>query len=236
MEETLPMNDDAQQDPDFHTAWLDACFNLSHWLSLGNVAPEAAAALLCGWNPDDCITTTPTDDKYQNLRRLFEDRATVRPAHRSFLEWIAIARESGFSHRPEIEEYLDAIATKNTEAATGKHPDRNRTEFAPAPTGPAAAGTPAQSFSGPPLKEGPNSRASVEKWVVWQAQDKLNEGDTKAMLAERICRLAEKNRFESVRGTLTTANVIRMLPKNITGGRGKNGRAKAKRSGIGVPT
>ena len=71
----------------------------------------------------------------------------------------------------------------------------------------------------PDLVKGKNGRKRVEAWVEWQAKESVKVGDTTDALAERIRLTADKWGYESERGTLTVASIIKMLPAGITGGR-----------------
>ena len=85
----------------------------------------------------------------------------------------------------------------------------------------------ASVISGPSLKQGRNSRESVENWVAWQAKEMAKDFDKMADLAAGIRLLAEKYGFESERGKMTDGNIIKMIPKGLTGGRAKgNGRSQ----------
>lgn len=90
---------------------------------------------------------------------------------------------------------------------------------------------PKQENGEPKLKQGWNSRGAVEKWVAWQAQDKVKEGDKVSDLAENIWLITEKWGYESARGKMTVASITKMIPAGLTGGRGKNkGQSKNMRN------
>lgn len=91
----------------------------------------------------------------------------------------------------------------------------------------------------PSLKKGRNDREKVNAWVVWQASNKVKKGDNITDLADRIKLEADKWGYESERKNkngnykLTTANIIKMIPAETTGGRAKNTGKPKKR--IGTP-
>ncbi len=73
-----------------------------------------------------------------------------------------------------------------------------------------------------------NSRAAVEKWVAWQAHDKVETTDNTDDLAKRIWKIADSFKYESERGKMTVASITKMLPRGLTGGRGKNKGVRGK--------
>ena len=81
------------------------------------------------------------------------------------------------------------------------------------------AGIQTRADGEPWLTKGKNSREDVDAWVKWQAKANVKAGDTTDLLAERIRREADRWGYESERGKLTVASIIKMLPSGITGGR-----------------
>lgn len=84
----------------------------------------------------------------------------------------------------------------------------------------------------PPIKKGHNTRKEFEAWVAYQANILLGERGTMRSLAKKILVLANEKGYESERQSiskpLTSANIIKMIPSGITGGRGKNGNRSKK--------
>ncbi len=76
-----------------------------------------------------------------------------------------------------------------------------------------------------------NSRDAVRKWVHWQAWALVEKDDMALTLVERIWRIADSFKYGSERSKdgepMTQATILKELPANVTGGRGKNkGRSK----------
>lgn len=74
----------------------------------------------------------------------------------------------------------------------------------------------------PSLNNGKNSRKIIKTWIQWQAKQVFKLGDTNKMLAENILSLANRFNYESERGPLSIATIIKMIPPGLTGGRANN--------------
>lgn len=77
-----------------------------------------------------------------------------------------------------------------------------------------------------------NCRDAIRKWVHWQAWALVKTDDTAATLVERIWQIADSSKYGSERSKngepMTRATILKELPPEVTGGRGKNkGRSKA---------
>ncbi|WP_332671665.1 hypothetical protein [Aromatoleum sp.] len=81
----------------------------------------------------------------------------------------------------------------------------------------------------PVTKQGKNPRKRVEDWVRWAAEHLAERDVNQAQLAEKIFLRAEKLQIESERGTLTVANIMRMLPRGSAGRRGRPPGSQSKK-------
>lgn len=86
---------------------------------------------------------------------------------------------------------------------------------------------PPTSISGEPsLRPGKNSREAVAAWVDWQARDLVADGDNVSDIADKIYLIAERWGYQSERQKegekISVANIIKMIPAGLTGGRAKN--------------
>lgn len=106
---------------------------------------------------------------------------------------------------PALPPELIALARKQTDA-----PEQNDA-------------TPKQEIDEPFLQRNSrNSRAAVDRWVKWQAQQQVKDADNTSDLAARILEIAGRWEYQSERGPMTIASITKMLPPGLTGGRGKN--------------
>ncbi len=138
--------------------------------------------------------------------------------------WVEWAKRRGLANLPSE---LVALAQKSEAHADAKP---GTEEVGAGNRATAKEVKPKQDIGEPFLQQySRNSRAAVEKWVAWQAQDKLIDGDTTKHLAGRIFAIAEANGYQSERGELTVASITKMLPSGLTGGRGKNRGIKSKK-------
>lgn len=78
----------------------------------------------------------------------------------------------------------------------------------------------------PPMRPGKNSRKDVEAWVAWQASHMVEDGDNVSDIANKIYLIAERWSYQSERQKegekISVANIIKMIPAGLTGGRAKN--------------
>lgn len=71
---------------------------------------------------------------------------------------------------------------------------------------------------------GRNKRSVLEKWVACMARKLYVKGDVTTVLAEKIVKAAGGRILPERGDELKVANVLKMLPRGITGGRANNGR------------
>lgn len=199
--------------------WWDATLDAHHWFAMKAMTPREAAMVLCGLNPlspddqDPEHTHTEGDGswprKFGLLLRVFEEEARASNEHRTLMDWRIIAKERGLPYHEWIEKYREARGFSE-QLATGIG---NK-------TGPISGS--------PSLQYGKNSRPAVKAWIQYQANEMVRDDATAASLAEQIKQVADKFGFESERGPLTIASILRMLPTGVTGGRGKRSRKTRK--------
>lgn len=216
--------------------WHDAKLDAAMYFNIKSVTLREAAMLLCCIHPNktndvDALGTTTdetTPDDLRRLLRVFEDEHQAESQARTLRQWHDIAHAKQLRHHSWICRYSEAMGAEE------KNANSNAPKAAPAESKPeidSSAGDrgPALLEGEPPLKPGRNERTKVDAWVKWQAKRLKQDGDTGSTLASRIKSLAETHgrSYESERGPLTVATIIRMLPREITGGRGKN-RSKSK--------
>lgn len=101
-------------------------------------------------------------------------------------------------------------------------------EAAPANV-PSAAKVEAEPLSQPgepPMRQGKNNREAMAAWVDWQARDLVKDGQRVSDLANEIYLKAERWGYQSERQkdgeNIKAANIIKMIPAGLTGGRAKN--------------
>ncbi len=79
-----------------------------------------------------------------------------------------------------------------------------------------------RSAGEPFLRQGPNPRAAVKKWVEWQSRREATNFENVTGIANCIKLLAERHGYMSERRKMTVASITKMIPAGLTGGRGKN--------------
>lgn len=118
------------REPGFIIGWYNQTLGASRWFDLKAVAPEEAAMLLCGFNPEvDCTAhenthtdqTTPSD--FKHLKRALEDiGGDGNP--RTLSDWLELTKDRNFKYHNWIDLYLLAIAEKTKSADTGPLPKK----------------------------------------------------------------------------------------------------------------
>jgi hypothetical protein len=107
------------------------------------------------------------------------------------------------------------IETNPCAAATGQKQPAAPTKTSATQTKVGGGGTATENDAKPKQEAGEpflqpknkNSRASVEKWVAWQARDKVKTGDNTDGLAGRILDIAKSFGYQSERGPMTIASI-----------------------------
>ncbi|MDD2975683.1 hypothetical protein [Aquabacterium sp.] len=108
-------------------AIYDAATHDDHWLGLGSVSPRDAAYLLCGLDPIEVAKlrsepNVPTivvgetnNGRVQRLEERLCDTKKVPPAHRSWREWHAVAREIGADYHKGFDYFFDVLHRPSTD-------------------------------------------------------------------------------------------------------------------------
>jgi hypothetical protein len=137
---------------DFDYEWHNQTLGADHWFSLADVAPDAAAMLLCRFNPhegsiDDARQATNDETGPDHLTRLverFEDFGKSEPRPRSLIDWLNIARDEGLKHHSWIGGYVQAMQELGVIAPRHATPHR-RPDVATSSPAPVVAGNTADT-------------------------------------------------------------------------------------------
>lgn len=106
----VPMKAATERD---EVAWFDTTLDAAGFFALEHVPPVQAAMLLCQISPHDsteseaenCTTDCTSPDDFKRLRLTFVSIDQNRPAHRSLLDWMAIAASAGRAVHPWAQRY-----------------------------------------------------------------------------------------------------------------------------------
>jgi hypothetical protein len=104
----------SNHDDEFFVGWCEAEFDAKHWFSLPTLKPDAAAMVLCGFNPNETgfseavATKVPelSDKALLELRQLFDAEMEVTNSLRSLGVWLLLALEKGATIHPWVDRYL----------------------------------------------------------------------------------------------------------------------------------
>lgn len=153
-----------QEAAEHEAAWFDATLDAAGFFALEHVHPVKAAMLLCRFSPHDsteseaesCATDCTSPDDFKRLRETFSSIDQTKPAHRSLLEWMAIAAGAGRTIHPWAERYVEHRGfcgpAKSTPVARPLH------------KAPTPAPTPVELLPVPPVKETPTERRA--RWLA----------------------------------------------------------------------
>jgi len=87
-----------------------------HWLHPYNdLTPDDAAWLLCGCDPRVPVCDAALTERAGNLKTLLSNYEKKHPAHRSWREWHAVAREIGADYHKGFDYFFDVLHRPSTD-------------------------------------------------------------------------------------------------------------------------
>jgi len=210
------------------SVYNDAPINWRYWVrQMPTLTAAEAARLMSGLDPNifSKLENGPNQNapnqvlkNAKNMQRLAKKKGMQSATPGEWMKWAEIYEFKVHDlFRIEAETMADEQKEKDSALATEASQQSA-----------AATGNIQQKDGEPYLKKGANKRATVDAWVKWQARDKVQPTDKQESLAERIQLVADKWGYESERGSLSIATIIKLLPPEITGGRAKNTGKKKK--------
>lgn len=105
---------EAEAEAEFEAAWFDATLDADVFFALEHVPPVQAAMLLCQFNPNNSTeseaergsTDQISPGDFKRLRTTFLSIDQTKPAHRSMLDWMAVAAGFGLTVHPWAQQYV----------------------------------------------------------------------------------------------------------------------------------
>ncbi len=219
---------------------LRRAFNADYllWLEKPEWSALEAPFLLGGFVPEELPEGSKTLDEAieatQGIHEAIAEaiKAARLPVRNAPTAWVVWAEQRGLTLPPELialaREQPNTPEQNDSPAFAGNAPPMNDGDSCAKIENKAKS---KQENGEPFLQEkSRNSRAEVEKWVAWQAQKLVEKGDIVFDLADRIRLKAESHGYQSERGPLKVANITKMIPPGLTGGRTKSKGTKKKSS------